>query len=144
MNTPEVVIPGAGFGGLNVARSLVKTPVHITLIDRQKYHLFQPLLYLVAIACLLPSEIAYPLRTIYRQWKNLTVPMGEVAGIDFEQRYERLNGSVIAYDDLVVARGAETNFFGMETVPGKTYSSQHSAPAGQSSTKVIPIHWTCD
>ncbi|HEX5807579.1 MAG TPA: NAD(P)/FAD-dependent oxidoreductase [Anaerolineales bacterium] len=116
MNTPHVVILGAGFGGLNVARSLAKAPVRITLIDRQNYHLFQPLLYQVAIARLLPSEIAYPLRTIYRQQKNLTFQMGEVAGIDFEQRYVKLNGSVIAYDYLVVALGAETNFFGMETV----------------------------
>lgn len=116
MNTPHVVILGAGFGGLNVARDLAKAPVRITLIDRQNYHLFQPLLYQVAIARLLPSEIAYPLRTIYRRQKNLTFQMGEVSGIDFEQRFVKLNGSIIAYDYLIVALGAETNFFGMEAV----------------------------
>jgi NADH:ubiquinone reductase (H+-translocating) len=116
MNTPHVVIIGAGFGGLNAAQHLAKAPVQVTLINRQNYHLFQPLLYQVAIARLLPSQIAYPLRTIYRKQKNLTFQMGEVNGIDFEERYIKLNGSVIAYDYLIIAVGAETNFFGMKTI----------------------------
>ena len=116
MNTPHVVILGAGFGGLNAARQLAKVPVRITLIDRQNYHLFQPLLYQVAIARLLPSEIAYPLRTIYRRQKNLTFQMGEVTGINFDQRYVKLDGSIIAYDYLIIAVGAETNFFGMQAI----------------------------
>ena len=116
MNTPHMVILGAGFGGLHAARRLAKAPVQITLIDRQNYHLFQPLLYQVAIARLLPSEIAYPLRTIYRRQKNLTFQMGEVTGIDFDQRYVKLDGSVIAYDYLIIAVGAQTNFFGMESI----------------------------
>src|SRR5688572_18202586 len=116
MNTPHVVILGAGFGGLNAARQLANVPVRITLIDRQNYHLFQPLLYQVAIARLLPSQIAYPLRTIYRRQANLTFQMGEVTSIDLEKRYVRLNGSVIAYDYLIVAVGVETNFFGMHSI----------------------------
>ncbi len=116
INTPHIVIIGAGFGGLNVARHVRNTPVRITLIDRQNYHLFQPLLYQVAIAGLLPSQIAYPLRTILRRQKNLTFQMGEVTDINPEARYVRLNGSVIAYDYLVIAVGAETNFFGMESI----------------------------
>jgi NADH:ubiquinone reductase (H+-translocating) len=115
-NTPHIVIIGAGFGGLNVARQLRNAPVHITLIDRQNYHLFQPLLYQVAIAGLLPSQIAYPLRTIFRRQQNLAFQMGEVAEINLEARYVRMNGSVIAYDYLVLAVGAETNFFGMESI----------------------------
>ncbi|HEX6034839.1 MAG TPA: FAD-dependent oxidoreductase, partial [Anaerolineales bacterium] len=116
MNTPHVVVIGAGFGGLNVARQLRNTPVQITLIDRQNYHLFQPLLYQVAIAGLLPSQIAYPLRTIFRKQKNLTLHVGEVMEINLEGRYVRMNGSVIAYDTLVIAVGAETNFFGMDSI----------------------------
>lgn len=116
MNIPHVVIIGAGFGGLNVARQLRDAPVQITLIDRQNYHLFQPLLYQVAIAGLLPSQIAYPLRTILRKQKNITFQMGEVTDINLEACYVSMNGSVIAYDYLVIAVGAETNFFGMDSI----------------------------
>jgi NADH dehydrogenase len=116
MNTPHVVVIGAGFGGLNVALQLRDAPVQITLIDRQNYHLFQPLLYQVAIAGLLPSQIAYPLRTIFRKQKNLTFQLGEVTEINLEACYVSMNGSVIAYDYLVIAVGAETNFFGMDSI----------------------------
>src|SRR5262245_47368038 len=119
MNTkalPQVVIIGAGFGGMEVARGLSKAPVNITLIDRHNYHLFQPLLYQVAIAGLLPSQIAYPLRTIFRKQKNLTFQMGEVTSIDFNSRYVKLEGSVIAYDTLVLAVGGQNHFFGMNSV----------------------------
>jgi len=116
MNTPHVLIIGAGFGGLNVALHLREAPIRITLIDKQNYHLFQPLLYQVAIAGLLPSQIAYPLRTIFRKQKNITLQLGEVTEINLEACYVRMNGSVIAYDYLVIAVGAETNFFGMNSV----------------------------
>ncbi|HLO16253.1 MAG TPA: NAD(P)/FAD-dependent oxidoreductase [Anaerolineales bacterium] len=113
---PHVVIVGAGFGGLETAQKLAHTPVQITLIDRHNYHLFQPLLYQIAIAGLVPSQIAYPLRTIFRHQKNLNFQMGEVTSIDFKARYVRTNGSIIAYDYLVLAIGGQTNFFGMHTV----------------------------
>jgi NADH dehydrogenase len=116
MNTPHVVILGAGFGGLNVALQLRDAPAQITLIDKQNYHLFQPLLYQVAIAGLLPSQIAYPLRTIFRGQKNITFQLGEATEINLEARYVRMNGSVVAYDYLVIAVGAETNFFGMDSI----------------------------
>jgi len=113
---PHVVIVGAGFGGLETAQKLAHAPVQITLIDKHNYHLFQPLLYQIAIAGLVPSQIAYPLRTIFRHQKNLTFQMGEVTSIDFAARYVRTNGSVIAYDYLVLAIGGQTNFFGMKAV----------------------------
>ena len=119
MNTktlPHIVIIGAGFGGMEVAHKLAKAPVTITLIDKHNYHLFQPLLYQVAIAGLVPSQIAYPLRTIFRKQKNLTFQMGEVTAIDFDSRYVKTNGSVIAYDYLVLAVGGQTNFFGNQSV----------------------------
>jgi len=119
MNTqrlPHIVIVGAGFGGMETARRLANAPVQITLIDRHNYHLFQPLLYQIAIAGLVPSQIAYPVRTIFRRQKNLTFQMGEVTSIDFESRYVKMDGSVIAYDYLVLAMGGQTNFFGLSAV----------------------------
>ncbi len=119
MNTqtlPHILIIGAGFGGLEVARGLAGAPVRITLIDRHNYHLFQPLLYQVAIAGLLPSQIAYPLRTIFRNQKNLTFQMGEVTEVNLAEKYVKMDGSVIAYDYLVLAVGGETNFFGNRSV----------------------------
>ncbi|MFT3889992.1 MAG: NAD(P)/FAD-dependent oxidoreductase [Anaerolineales bacterium] len=113
---PHIVIVGAGFGGMEVARRLKNAPVQITLIDRHNYHLFQPLLYQIAIAGLVPSQIAYPLRTIFRNQKNISFQMGEVTSIDFESRYVKMNGSFIAYDYLVLAVGGQTNFFGINSV----------------------------
>jgi NADH dehydrogenase len=118
---PHVVIIGAGFGGLETAQRLRNAPVQITLIDRHNYHLFQPLLYQVAIAGLVPSQIAYPLRTIFRKQKNLNFQMSEVTSIDFKGRYIRSNGSVIAYDYLVVAVGGQTNFFGLQAVEENSF-----------------------
>ncbi len=118
---PHVVIVGAGFGGLEASRRLARAPVRITLIDRRNYHLFQPLLYQVAIAGLVPSQIAYPVRTIFRHQKNLTFQMGEVTAVDFDQRYVKLNGSVLAYDYLVLSVGGRTNFLRMQTVEENAY-----------------------
>jgi NADH dehydrogenase len=114
--TPHVVIIGAGFGGLQAAQRLAHAPVRITIIDRHNYHLFQPLLYQVAIAGLVPSQIAYPLRWIFRRQKNIDFKMMEVSSIDFENCYVKANGSVIAYDYLILAVGGQTNFYGMEEV----------------------------
>lgn len=119
MNTkqkPHIVIVGAGFAGLETARGLANAPVRITLIDKNNHHLFQPLLYQVAIAGLLPSQIAQPVRTIFRKQKNLTFQMGEVTEVNLAEKFVRLNGSVIAYDYLVLAAGARTNFFGFDTL----------------------------
>ncbi|MEW6406926.1 MAG: NAD(P)/FAD-dependent oxidoreductase [Chloroflexota bacterium] len=115
-NLPHVVIIGGGFGGMDAAKRLAKAPVRITLIERHNYHLFQPLLYQIAIAGLVPSQIAYPLRTIFRKQKNIAIQMGEVTDIDLDARFIKMNGSVIAYDYLVLAVGGQTNFFGMKSV----------------------------
>ena len=134
MNTqklPQVVIVGAGFGGLAAAQKLAKAPVHITLIDRKNYHLFQPLLYQVAIAGLVPSQIAYPVRAIFRHQKNLTFQMGEVTAVDFDSRYIKMNGSVIAYDYLILAVGGRTNFYNNKSVEHNGFQLKdiHSAVA---------------
>lgn len=118
---PHVVIIGAGFGGMEAAHKLADAPVRITMINRENYHLFQPLLYQVAIAGLVPSQIAYPVRTIFRHQKNFTFQMAEVSAIDFENKFVRMNGSVLAYDYLVLAVGGQTNFYNLRTIQENSF-----------------------
>jgi NADH dehydrogenase len=113
---PHVVIVGAGFGGLRAARSLAKAPVRVTLVDRNNFHLFQPLLYQVAAAGISPDEIAYPVRKIFRSQKNLEFLMAEVTGVDLEGKLLHTSGGDLHYDDLVLAVGGATTYFGMESV----------------------------
>ena len=111
--TPEVVIVGGGFGGLNAAQKLSKYPVTITVVDRKNHHTFQPLLYQVATAGLSPGEIAAPMRGVLRRQENVRVLMGEAVGFDLEHRLVRLgDGSSIPYDYLVLAAGATHSYFG--------------------------------
>lgn len=109
---PQVVIIGAGFGGLQTAETLRRVPVDITLIDRHNYHCFQPLLYQVATAALSPAEIAWPIRHILRQQKNVTVFMAEVTGIDAPGRVVTTQAGQFPFDFLVVATGAADSYFG--------------------------------
>ena len=109
---PRVVIVGAGFGGLTVAKNLAGTPVDVTLIDRENHHLFQPLLYQVATAGLSPADIAWPIRGLVRQQKNTRVQMGEVTGVDKVRKKVLLGDSEIGYDILVLATGATHGYFG--------------------------------
>jgi len=111
---PRVVIVGAGFGGLNVARSLAKAPVQITVVDRRNHHTFQPLLYQVATAGLSPGEIAAPIRSILRGHHNVEVLMAEVTGFDLDRRVVETADSGIGYDYLIVAAGASHAYFGHE------------------------------
>lgn len=115
-NLPHIVIVGAGFGGLRAARALRNEPVSVTLIDRNNYHLFQPLLYQVATAGLSPDEIAYPIRAILGGQKNLTFLMDEVKSIDFDSQKVQTLKTELAYDYLIVAVGSETNFFNMDKI----------------------------
>ncbi len=107
-----MVIIGAGFGGLSVARELSGKRVEVTVIDRTNHHLFQPLLYQVATAGLSPADIAKPIRSILRSAKNVRVVMGEVGEIDPEAKTVRTQDAVFAYDYLVVAAGARHSYFG--------------------------------
>ena len=110
--TPQVVIIGAGFGGLNAALSLAHLPVKITLIDRRNHHNFQPLLYQVATAGLSPGEIATPIRWIMRKHRNVEVLLGEVDELDLERRVAKFDDREILYDYLIVAAGASHAYFG--------------------------------
>src|SRR6266566_5113729 len=86
MSQPRIIIVGAGFGGLAAAKALKNTPAEILLIDRTNHHLFQPLLYQVATSVLTPGQIATPIRGVLRNQKNTTVIMGEVTGVDKDQK----------------------------------------------------------
>jgi len=109
---PRVVIVGAGFGGLAVAKGLGGAAADITLIDRQNHHLFQPLLYQVATAGLSPADIAWPVRHLLRRQQNLRVMMGEVTGVDTARKVVMLGHAPIAFDWLVIATGATHGYFG--------------------------------
>ena len=113
--TPTVVIVGAGFGGLRAARALARSRVRVVLLDRHNYHLFQPLLYQVAMAGLEPSSIARPVRRILRGQRNLEFRMAEVTGIDRGARRVRTSAGDVPYDHLILAPGGRTNFFGVES-----------------------------
>jgi NADH dehydrogenase len=109
----RVVILGAGFGGLAVARGLARVPVDITLIDRTNHNLFQPLLYQVATAALAPSDIAVPIRSLFRDEPQVAIRMDEVVGVDTARRHVRTqDGAAIPYDVLVVATGSVYSWFG--------------------------------
>ena len=109
----HVVIVGGGFGGLSVARSLASAPVRVTLIDRSNHHLFQPLLYQVAMAGLTPGEIAVPIRSVVRNQDNVRVLLAEVTGIDLEaRRVQMREAAPLEYDFLVLAPGAVNSYFG--------------------------------
>jgi len=117
LRAPRVVIVGGGFGGLAAAKALRKAPVLVILIDRTNHHLFQPLLYQVATSVLSPSQISSPIRGILRKQKNATVIMGEVTGVDKEQRCVFVNSRdrehvPVHYDYLVLATGARHSYFG--------------------------------
>lgn len=109
---PHVVIVGAGFGGLTAAKALRNAPVNITVVDCNNYHLFQPLLYQVAMAGLSPGEIAYPIRSILRQQANTEVILAEACEINLKERKLLLNIGEIKYDYLILAAGAQTNYYG--------------------------------
>lgn len=108
----HVVIVGAGFGGLAVAKRLARAPVHVTLIDKRNHHLFQPLLYQVATAGLSPSQIAMPIRSIFRNSENISVLLGEVLSVDTKRQEIELANQRIAYDYLILATGAHASYAG--------------------------------
>ena len=109
---PRVVIVGGGFGGLQAAKVLGRAPVQVTVIDRNNYHLFQPLLYWVATAGLSPADISSPIRRILHSQKNTEVLLAEVTGVDLANRRVLIGERAIPYDYLVLATGAQDNYFG--------------------------------
>jgi NADH:ubiquinone reductase (H+-translocating) len=113
----KVVIVGAGFGGLACARKLDGEPVDVTLLDQHNYHLFTPLLYQVATGLLNPSDIAYPLRTVFRHSPNVRFQQASVETVDFQRKVVCLaGGDQIPYHDVVLASGSVDNYFGNQAI----------------------------
>jgi NADH dehydrogenase len=116
MDRPKVVVVGAGFAGIRLVNRLRHAPVDVLLLDRNNYHLFQPLLYQVAGAYLGPGDIAQPVRGIIRRYRNARFRMTEVRGLDLADRVLRTSEGPLDYDRLVLAVGGRTNFHGLEGI----------------------------
>ncbi len=115
----RVVVVGGGFGGLQAVLKFRRAPVEVTLVDRRNFHLFQPLTYQVATGALSPGEIAYPLRAIFKRYRNVSVLMAEVADFDLQAREVHLRSvagipapAVLPYDTVIVAGGSNYSYFG--------------------------------
>ncbi|MGH9597469.1 MAG: NAD(P)/FAD-dependent oxidoreductase [Edaphobacter sp.] len=111
----RVVILGGGFAGINAATDLAKLPVDVTIVDRKNYHLFQPLLYQVALAVLSPADIAQPIRSLMRDHRNIEVLMDEAISFDLvRQRVHLKTGVEVEYDYLILATGSTHSYFGKD------------------------------
>ena len=109
----DVVLIGAGFAGLQAAKQLARQPdVHLTIVDRRNYHLFQPLLYQVATAGLAPSDIAVPIRAQFEHAPNVEVHLGEVDAIDVDRKLVRVGPRSLPFDYLIIAAGSTHSYFG--------------------------------
>lgn len=113
---PVIVIVGGGFAGLHAVKMLRGAPVKLVLIDKNNYHLFQPLLYQVATAGLGPEDISYPLRAVLQRQHNAVFHMAEAMMVNFAEKQVITTSGKVAYDYLLLAVGAVTNFFGIESV----------------------------
>jgi NADH dehydrogenase len=119
---PHVVIVGSGFGGLNAALGLARAPVDITVVDRDNYHGFWPLLYQVATAGLGADDIAAPIRSIYSDHPNIRVRVGTVSGVRLDERLVEIDGEpALHYDYLILSAGSSTSTFGLPGVEEYAY-----------------------
>ena len=139
---PHVVIVGGGFGGLGAARALRHLDVRITLIDKTNHHLFQPLLYQVATAMLMPGQIAAPIRQVLKSHQRTSVMLGEVQGIDAQAREVVVNtpdreGVRVGYDFLVVATGVQHSYFGHDEFERNAPGMKTMADATRVRNKVL-------
>jgi NADH dehydrogenase len=107
-----VVIVVGGFGGLYAARALGRAPVRVTLVNRQNFHLFRPMLYQVATGLPSADEVAGPIRTILRRQKNTDVLMAEVTDVDTQNRRVLMGPDSLSYDYLILATGIHYSYFG--------------------------------
>ena len=116
---PKIVIIGAGFGGIAMAKYFKNKPVEVLLIDQNNFHNFQPLMYQIATGGLEPYSIAYPVRRIFRNYKNVRFRMAKVNSVVISEKKIATSIGEIAYDHLIIATGAQNNFFNFEPIKDK-------------------------
>ncbi|MBX2930614.1 MAG: NAD(P)/FAD-dependent oxidoreductase [Chitinophagaceae bacterium] len=134
----KIVIIGGGFAGLKLARSLNnKKGFEITLIDKFNFHQFQPLFYQVATAGLDASNISFPLRKVFHKSKNVRIRLAEVQSIDAEKNLVMTNIGLFEYDHLVIATGADTNFFGNTVLQKNAFAMKSTIEALQIKYKIL-------
>ncbi|GAM09907.1 putative NADH dehydrogenase [Geobacter sp. OR-1] len=133
----RVVIIGIGFGGIRAARELAGQGLEVVLVDRNNYHLFQPLLYQVATAGLEQESIAYPIRAMSRHWTGTRFHLAEVRAVDFAACKVLTSHGEIGYDYLVVAAGSVTNFFGLDSVERHAYDLKKLADAERLRNQIL-------
>ncbi|PIR18099.1 MAG: FAD-dependent oxidoreductase [Deltaproteobacteria bacterium CG11_big_fil_rev_8_21_14_0_20_49_13] len=122
MYRPKIVIIGAGFGGLAAAKALSKENVDVTIIDRNNFHTFLPLLYQVSSAEIEESSIIYPIRGIINRYKNVDFVLGEVLNINFTEKKVAIPGRELFYEHLILATGSDNNFYNTEGAAENTFT----------------------
>lgn len=137
----RVVIVGMGFGGVRAARELAGQGFELLLVDRNNYHLFQPLLYQVATAGLEQESIAYPVRAMARSWPGARFLLAEVTGADLDARELQTSAGVVPYDYLIVGGGSVTNYFGNESIARHAFDLKKLADAEQLRNHLL---WSCE
>lgn len=129
MQKKRVVIAGMGFGGLRAAKVLANSDVELIMVDRNNYHLFQPLLYQVASAGLEQEAIAYPLRGLTRNWRSASFLLAEITGVGLADNTVETDAGPVPYDYLIIAAGSRTNFFNMKSVETHAFDLKQLAQA---------------
>jgi len=138
MKINHIVIIGAGFAGLRLARKLNNNPdFKVTLVDRNNFHQFQPLMYQVATANLDASNISFPLRSIFQKSKNVTIRISELNTIDTANKSVHTSTGILAYDTLVIATGADTNYFGNKEIKNHAFPMKSTMEALQLRNQII-------
>lgn len=136
-NKKRVIIVGGGFGGLKLARKLKCDRFQIVLLDKNNYHLFQPLLYQVATAGIEPSAISFPFRKIFKKRKYFHIRICEALRVVSEQNLLETSIGFLTYDYLVIATGCYTNYFGNDKMAGQTMSLKTTAEALYNRNQVL-------
>ncbi|MBK9103515.1 MAG: NAD(P)/FAD-dependent oxidoreductase [Saprospiraceae bacterium] len=128
-NQPRIVIAGAGFAGITLAKRISNKDYQVVILDRNNFHQFQPLLYQVAMSGIEPSAIAFPLRRLFRGKENLHIRIAEIDSIHPEDKYLMTSEGRVNYDILVLATGVTTNYYGNKEIEKNTYSLKSVADA---------------